>query len=700
MSKKRLLKKARALSGNGVPVATQEPQKQGWDLFRQGNYREALNVWEKAPPAVRAEAFFRLGLEQRTAGKTKSALSCFQKAVQLRPGRAVYHFHCGLTAHLLDDLTLAVDSYRKALALNFDQDRVLFHLGLTLLRLKPQQFETWLKGEGRGLALPKRRFLLAAARVSLGQALAKRGDIPGTYLLQAMTAAPPTALALIDEALALDTQNPVAWRMRALALAARGDQETNAALQKALELGSRREEMVPRVTELKKERLNQMVQASEINNAIDFLVREGPSTLDGVDPGSKKLAFLLRLQGNDSARRQEWERAAASWRRAREFGNLDPRLLHNLALVAELLKQPREAGNYWRRTIDAWTAALKANPSDNRLNHFLARAYYHLAELEADQGNFERYVSVLELAIKYSPRDVGPRLDLARALISSDEPLKGLAVLEETLPLDPDNPNIISGLAISYIKMAMWEKAAPLLEHGMAVAPDDPHVRQCMSRYFKYQARHFARDYKPFIHWMEKALAVDPNPASVLIEMAVHAHVNKHRNDWNKYLKEALVSSANHSNLHFAVAREFFDYDRWEMGKKHIKLALSLAPHNIDTLLEAADLYMEGDFPNDAVKCLNQAIKIDPSVETHEKAIELCIDNDEYEVALKIVTAARKAFPHKKSFVVHMIGILTYLDEFDKAYEVFLETGLSDPMSDGEIDFRAFKKFMEEEVFD
>ncbi|HUW63979.1 MAG TPA: tetratricopeptide repeat protein [Spirochaetia bacterium] len=711
MTKKRLLARALARAGNDGPKGSPEPPDPlalGFSFFRQGNYRETLQAWEKAPapPAAMAEALFRLGLEHQAAGKTRAALGWWHQAAGRQPERAVYHFHCGLAAHRLGDLTAAAASYRQALQgnPNGNTNRILFHLGLALVMLSPDSMElpAWLAGEGQNLPPAERRFLLAACCTPGQDPPPEPGerDLAGTHLLQALQAEPLAALTCIEEALALETQNPAAWRMRSLVLAALGDPAADAALQQALALGARREELVPRVIEQKKAFLNHLVEEGDLARAADFLTGES-KTLAPVDPRGEKTALLLTALGDALGRRQEWAQAAGCWRKARELGRRDPRLLHNLALAAELLGQTGEAAFSWRRTIDAWTGELKGQ-DEGRLAQYLAIAFRHLAELEADQGRYEEYVIDLQLAIKYAPADVQIRLDLARAYASFDEEDKCLAVLEEALPLAPENTEIISGLAFAYLKRDELQKAGHLLTSGLAVAPEDPHLRKCMASYYLKRSRDEDRDYDSAIGWMVKALEITPERVPVLVRLAVFAYINNHRRDYRKYLDEALSLQPGDPDVYFDAAGLFFDCDCPDMGKKNVKLALAGAPDDPGAYLEAAGLYLEGELPVDAGKCLQRALKLNPALKIYERAAELCIEHDQWELALPILTEARKAFPDQPEIVVDLVGVLVELDRFPQAYrtiltaeEQFQEVGL-DPVLLRE--FRTILSFLEEEL--
>lgn len=703
MTKKRLLALALTRSGRDVPAGSPEPPDpiaQGFSLFRQGNCREALQAWEKAPapPALLAEALFRLGLEHQAAGKTRAALACWQKAAGHRPQQAVYHFHSGLAAHRLGDLTAAAASYRRALQGNPDENtnRILFHLGLAQVMLSPDSMELWLAGEGQNLPPAERRFLLTAAGQDPEPG---ERDLAGTHLLRAWQAEPREALASIENALALEPENSAAWKMRSLVLAALGDPAADAALQWALALGARREELLPRVIEQKKAFLNHLVEQGDLGRAADFLTQKS-KTLAPVDPRGEKTALLLTARGNALGRRQEWAQAAECWRKARELGRRDPRLLHNLALAAELLGQAGEAASYWRRTIDAWTGELKGR-DEGRLAQYLTTAYRHLAELEADHGRYEEYVIDLQLAIKYAPADVRIRLDLARAYASFDEEDKCLAVLEEALPLARENTEIISALAFAYLKRDDWQKAGPILTSGLAIAPEDPHLRKCMASYYLKRSRNEDRDYDSALAWMVKALEITPERAPVLVRLAVFAHINNHRRDYRKYLDEALSLRPGDPGLYFDAAGLFFDSNCPDMGKKNVKLALADAPDDPGAYLEAAGLYLEGELPADAGKCLQRALKLNPALKIYEQAAELCIEHGRWELALPILTEAGKAFPDEPGIVVDLIGVLVELDRFPQAYrtlleaeEQFREVGL-DPFFVRE--FKTIRGFLEEE---
>jgi len=680
------------------------PAEQGLILFRQGDYRAALQAWEKAPapPALRAEAFFRLGLAQQAAGKTRAALGSWQKAINLRPDRATYHFYHGLAAHLLDEPARAAAAYRQALRLQPGADRILYHLGLVLVLQDGEEAFAWLEGPGRDLSPARRRLLFTAALIKAGREPGPPdpADPAGTRLLFALRAQPEEAVKFIDEALALEPENPAAWRLLALVRAARGDPGSDTALQKALDLGGRREELVPRVTELKKSFLNRLMAEGRLEQAAEFLARD--DRIAPIDPGREKLALVLALQGNALARAEDWPRAADCWRRAIALGRRDPRLWQNLALAYELLDQPGEAASCWRRTIDAWSAS-RGDGQDRA--PFLACAYRHLAELEAGRGRYREYVTDLELAAKYAPTDVQIRLDLARALAEGDEDDRCRSVLEEILQLAPDNPDVISGLARYYLARNEWQKAGPLLEHGMKVASDDPGVRKCMTNYCLAQAR--SPDHRVAGRWLHRALETAPERslerAPILVHLAVLAYLSKNWREWHRYMEEAQSLDPGDRVVHLLAAGLFFAYDRPGAAQKQIRLALACAPDDPDTYLTAANLYLEYDRPDDAVTCLRRALELDQGLKTFNKAADLCIEHRQWELARSILTAARQAFPDQPDIVIDLAGTLLQLHRYQEAYRTLLE--LKDYREHGfdpeaSSSFKAIKQILEEELFD
>jgi len=708
MTKKRLLAWAAARAGNSVPTPRPPaPLARGCAFFRQGKYQEALEAWEDtaAPPAARAEASFRLGLQHQAAGRWKAALGCWQKAARWRPERAVYHFHHGRALHYLGEPAPAAVAYRRALDLEPANNRFLFHLGLAYAADPgaAHNLPRWLEEEGRGLTEPQQRFMRAVA-ATRGDALPAppaTEDPAAVHLLYAWHAGTAKANAPVERVLAREPALPAAWRMRALLLAAQGDPTAEDALRRALALGVRQEGLVARVTAWKKWFLNELVERGDLARAIALLTAEDKNTPAPVDPGREKLALLLTRQGNVLARQEKWAQAADFWRRAREAGDRDPRLSHNLALAAELLKRPREAATWWRRTIDAWSEAFRESDPARR-GTYLATAYRHLAELAAESGSYEEYVIDLQLAMKYAPKDVPLRLDLARAHLSADEEDKAREVLKEALDLAPDDPEITGGLAMAYIKRDEWEKALPLLTRGLAANPDDPGLRRAMARYYEYRARTDGHDYDSTVPWLKKALEVTPDPTPILAGLAVYAFVNDRRRDYRKYLDEVLRLAPDDPEVRFRLARMFFQYDEARMGKKNLRRALELVPGDALARLEAADICMEAGLPQEAEGYLRAALAMDPSENTYQAAAGVCVENQAWEQALPIMTEARAAFPGRLEIIIDLAMVLVEMERYSEAYRVLAESG--DLFRGTELDqeysqvFKSLKSFLTEEL--
>jgi cytochrome c-type biogenesis protein CcmH/NrfG len=113
-------------------------RQRGLQAFEQADYGQAIQAWKQAlrsgAPSdlvgALAEAHFRRALGTTNAGRRAQDL---HEAVQLRPDRALYHFHLGLACFRLGQLRRAVAALETAHRLDPREARFERHLALARL---------------------------------------------------------------------------------------------------------------------------------------------------------------------------------------------------------------------------------------------------------------------------------------------------------------------------------------------------------------------------------------------------------------------------------------------------------------------------------------------------------------------------------------------------------------------------------------
>jgi cytochrome c-type biogenesis protein CcmH/NrfG len=125
-------------------------------------------------------------------------------------------------------------------------------------------------------------------------------------------------------------------------------------------------------------------------------------------------------------RRQDWEKASASYLKAAE---LKPEMANASVGAAAALINARESA----RAIEVLEAALEANPGHASLQSLLALARYN-------EGDMEEAAALYEKVRQAMPGNPEPLYYLGMIAVQQNRPDDAVALLEEFLSLEPRDP--------------------------------------------------------------------------------------------------------------------------------------------------------------------------------------------------------------------------------------------------------------------
>jgi len=156
-------------------------------------------------------------------------------------------------------------------------------------------------------------------------------------------------------------------------------------------------------------------------------------------PDSPQMHQLLAhediRQGNTIAAIAQYRKAIA----------IDPHLPGVHFELAELLHTSTDE-TVKKEAEQAYRAALRENAQDEK-------SILRLAEIDAQKGNAEQSYNEYMKAVELQPADADAKLGLAKALIERNQADKALALLEDTVQLEPTNATVHYRLATLYRQM-------------------------------------------------------------------------------------------------------------------------------------------------------------------------------------------------------------------------------------------------------
>jgi Tfp pilus assembly protein PilF len=159
-------------------------------------------------------------------------------------------------------------------------------------------------------------------------------------------------------------------------------------------------------------------------------------------------AQMHQLLAHEDTRQGNTNGASAQYRRAIA---IDPHLPGVHFELAELLHTSTDE-TVKKEAEQEYHAALLENPQNEK-------SILRLAEIDAGKGNIEQSYKEYTKAVELQPADADAKLGLAKTLIEMNQTGKALALLEDTVKLEPTNATAHYRLATLYRKMGRVDDA-------------------------------------------------------------------------------------------------------------------------------------------------------------------------------------------------------------------------------------------------
>ena len=159
-------------------------------------------------------------------------------------------------------------------------------------------------------------------------------------------------------------------------------------------------------------------------------------------------AQMHQLLAHEDTRQGNTPGAIAQYRKAIA---IDPHLPGVHFELAELLHLSTDE-TVKKQAEQEYRAALQENAQDEK-------TILRLAEIDAQKGNIEQSFKGYTKAVQLQPGDADAKLGLAKTLIAMNQSDKALAVLEDTVKLEPTNATAHYRLATLYRKIGRADDA-------------------------------------------------------------------------------------------------------------------------------------------------------------------------------------------------------------------------------------------------
>jgi adenylate cyclase len=184
------------------------------------------------------------------------------------------------------------------------------------------------------------------------------------------------------------------------------------------------------------------------------------------------------------------------------------------------------------------------------------------------------------------------------------------------------------------------------------------------------------------VTYLNKAIEIDPKYAQSYAVLAnLYAYARFSLGIWydepeakaRSYIIEALKFGKNDPTIHTLVGEAFYWLGEFEKSKFHIETAMTLNPHDVQTMIVYGALLSGSGHSKEGLAWMNKALEMDPHVSdfSWEAKSECMYMLREYEECLKIMLSWRDPPPHTYAHIAACYAHLGRMDEARQAAEQF-----------------------------
>lgn len=413
-------------------------------------FRNAAQVTPRNP-----EAHYQLGLAYTAMGNGNSAVAAFRKALEVDPKHKEAQLHLAQLMSLVKDPAILKDAQQRLrLLLDEIPENAEAMQTLAITDLKLGKSEEAAELLTRALTIAPENVLIA---ITMAQTKLQQGDVKGAeeVLKNASSRSPGSADAayVMGRFYASRKRMTEAESQYQQALAIDGKHENAllslAALQSQAGRKGEAEQYLKRLYALPGKRL-------KANYPI-FLFQEGRK-----DEAIREFENLAKADPEDRAART---RLIAAYQGAGRFADAER------VLGAALKQNPKDMDALLQRS-EVYVGAGKLAEAEKDLTGILAanqdsgQVHYALAQVYKARGVTLRYRQELSDASRLNPGSLPIRLELARALIASDQ--NGATAALHLLESAPDSTEVLVERNWAYLVLRNFNEMRKGIDRGLA----------------------------------------------------------------------------------------------------------------------------------------------------------------------------------------------------------------------------------------
>ncbi|MBI1748505.1 MAG: tetratricopeptide repeat protein [Acidobacteria bacterium] len=535
--------------------------EQGAQAFAAGDYPTAIKIWTRIiamdptheVKTKLAEAHFRHALTLYSShGHLNAIISDLSVAARHEPNWPLYWYHLGLAYGRAGIPSKALSSLRKAVALDPNSERFLYHQAVFALETNPGETLKILMNQA-GSADPWKYlevlFDLRQQQPDLAYHSAQDiADEKGEVIFLKGIAAQmqeryDLSRQLLYMALGKNPTNPAMAYYLGFSCYKENDIETATRLWEAAYAAGLR---TPGIESALVAAYYNQALGHALNHRLDDLIACLQSILRlPTESGAEirpMLALSYFLKGNKMLEVDSVSAAIPFWQQAltgyedllrsastqmdqednqRHYLNQTHKLYHNLALAYDLTEKVDLAIMNWERLIKTWRNRYKSgNPEVNR--ELIVAAYRHLADDYQKIGRIKDALAAYGMALKHSPDLLEVHEELGELYLAGQEWPRAAHHWSEVVRIKGDGTDAYTKLGMALQRDGQPERALECWQRALELEPKN---RAAKNEIFRSREPEILRNiergrYDHALEILEELLAILPDLPIVRIMMS------------------------------------------------------------------------------------------------------------------------------------------------------------------------------------
>jgi tetratricopeptide (TPR) repeat protein len=327
--------------------------------------------------------------------------------------------------------------------------------------------------------------------------------------------------------------------------------------------------------------------------AAEFLTKHQQAIPKGYQKNVVLVLADLYVQAKD------WPKAAAAYEEAIRRGVKDPDIYYNLAIAyqqsKDLTRSARAMENYVQR-----------NPKD-------LKTRMELAQLQEKQGATDQARVSYEAILKDDPNQEKALLHLVAILEKSNDKAALKTYYQKLAALQPKNKLVHFNLGVLCYEGKNWPEATKAFEAVAGLDGKDIDSRKYLLDLYRKQGNQ-----KGELEMLQNLARLQPDKTSYYDEIFSGYDKKQDYRGMVDFFKEAAKNRSDSVQLHQYILYGLLKQGNKKGAVEELDILIRLQPQEKKHLRQAANLYEElGNYP-EALKKVEQLLKLDPKNKTVE----------------------------------------------------------------------------------